>query len=590
MSSRSLITPVVTLEDAGAWLNTHGIKLTTEQWGYILQPWQVPAYCRNGQCAFFLDDLRTIRHVIDYVCKHPPAPEGSLFGGISHHSVVAPTFTIDIGSDPAQVPPTFYAGCNNLLRTAPTPSLFEGDDCTESYFGLTRITTPDLSIIRAVAEQLKRAEVLRSSSAGQFANSAYYMGSKRALAPFLVEAISSVASSNTHIVDLMCGSGSAAGAFSHFWPTFASDAQHFCRALAVVQGGGFTRRRADHLLNFVIDRARHNIELLTHFVGDLVEAEDSILHDQFDDNTLSRYRDFTRRVPLYPSDATSEFWAPSVEVAARKRMPSKQPYLLCTAYFANIYFGIRQCVEIDSLRYAIDQIADDYDRAWALGALVITMSAVGLSYAGHFAQPLLRSAEDITSASLCRVLELRAVSVLHEFTIRLLSLAEESERTQFTVQPLPGPWRAALAAVATHELTDVVVYVDAPYKRDEYSRYYHVLETIANYSYPSSVGPARIPEKRSGERFKSEFATRSNKAMKEAHVKVLSQVLKNGWRAVWSYSDAGAVNPLEVAEDVCNLHRCSVRSFATPYFYKGQGGRQQKSVTEYALIFSPGAE
>jgi hypothetical protein len=78
--------------------------------------------------------------------------------------------------------------------------------------------------------------------------------------------------------------------------------------------------------------------------------------------------------------------------------------------------------------------------------------------------------------------------------------------------------------------------------------------------------------------------------MKEAHVKVLSQVLKNGWRAVWSYSDAGAVNPLEVAEDVCNLHRCSVRSFATPYFYKGQGGRQQKSVTEYALIFSPGAE
>jgi hypothetical protein len=242
-------------------------------------------------------------------------------------------------------------------------------------------------------------------------------------------------------------------------------------------------------------------------------------------------------------------------------------------------------VEIDSLRYAIDQITDDFDRAWALGALITTISSVALTYAGHFAQPVIGRPEDITEKNLPRVVERRAISVMHEFAIRLLSLAEESERTTYPTQVVPGPWRNAIDTVNSRRPGNLTVYLDAPYTRDEYSRYYHVLETITQNSYPSSVGAARIPSKALGERFRSEFFTRKTEQLQQAYVEIICSVLERNWRCAWSYSDGGSVNPSCVIAEVARRREIRLASFSTPYVYKAQGGRQAKSVTEYMVIF-----
>jgi hypothetical protein len=247
--------------------------------------------------------------------------------------------------------------------------------------------------------------------------------------------------------------------------------------------------------------------------------------------------------------------------------------------------GVRQAVEIDSLRYAIDQAVEEVDRSWALGALITTISSVALTYAGHFAQPVIARADDITERKLPRIVERRAISVLHEFAIRLLSLAEESERTTYPVRIVPGPWRNALDSIPRELQGQLTVYLDAPYTRDEYSRYYHVLETVAQYRYPSSIGPARIPSKSLGDRFRSEFFTRTTDLLGKIYADIIVEVLDRGWKCAWSYSDGGAVTPASVICDVTQRRAVRIQSFSTPYVYKAQGGKRPKMVTEYLVIF-----
>jgi adenine-specific DNA methylase len=413
------------------------------------------------------------------------------------------------------------------------------------------------------------------------------MGSKKGLAPFLVESFFAVADSNTQVVDLMCGSGAAAGAFARFWPTYASDAQVFCRLLAQVQGGGYSHSRAVAVLEQIHQAAGEHAAALRVMAQDFVDREDRILHDEFSEDTVHAYRTFLMQTPHFPDAERVGNWDPRRLVSQRQLDHKKFPYCLSTSYFANVYFGFRQSIEIDSIRFAIDQLADSKDRAWALGALVTTCSAVALTYGGHFAQPVIRSPESITASNLARILEKRAMSVMHEFSIRFLNLAEESERTGHPVVALDGPWGKALQTLDCRLNNRTIVYVDAPYKREEYSRYYHVLETLCTYGYPDSTGLARIPSKKSGARFQSEFFTRSANRVIAAFAELICGIIDRRCICAWSYSDNGAIDPIDVIEAVRAKHSVRLHSFATPFAHKAQGGSTQKSITEYLVLFLP---
>ena len=264
-----------------------------------------------------------------------------------------------------------------------------------------------------------------------------------------------------------------------------------------------------------------------------------------------------------------------------------RPYCLFSAYFSNIYFGLRQCVEIDSLRFAIDHLEDEDERSWALGALVATLSYLGNTYGGHFAQPRFRKVKDINLREFVNLLERRVQSVFHEFAVRLENLARESW-TSKEIEVVPGPWQRSLEhAEALLTGGEVVVYLDAPYKRDEYSRYYHVLETLIKYDYPHSEGVGRVPKKEPGERFKSEFFTRDVAQIEAVLSDIFCSVLEKGWSCAWSYSDSGDATIVSVIEDVASETNCIVKSYCTPYTHKAQGGKRSKKVREYLLIFRP---
>lgn len=479
--------------------------------------------------------------------------------------------------------PCYFAAVRNLVSMSNEPVDADGGVVSKPYF-IAAIRTSSRQVQALVDKQVRLADSIRRLEASQFANSAYYMGCKRNLAGFLVEAISSVLPRDGVVVDLMCGSGAASAAFARVWRTFASDSLRFCRILASIQGAGFSVDDAQRILDDMVPKTRDHMARLSERLSHFVETEDRLLHSNIDENLLEEYQRFGHMLPAYGNGNSSPAWDPLREVEIRKRNSKTEPYCLFTSYFANIYFSLRQCIEIDSLRFAIDQIENEQAKEWALGALLAAMSALGTTYAGHFAQPV-----KLQQSNIAKYLERRAMSVTHEFSFRLLSLSRESEKSTHPVQSVEGPWDEALPEL-DQLLSDekVVVYVDAPYKREDYSRYYHVLETAVLYNYPSCTGKGRMPDIRNKERFGSVFATRDEGALHRAFVKVITDVLARGWTCAWSYSDSARANIVEVINDVCRSTSCKVRSYSTPYQHQPQGKRRHlKRVTEYLILFVP---
>jgi hypothetical protein len=581
----------VNLSDAAEYCKSQlGLTVGAEAIRALTELGILPIFSDRGSQCVLVSDLFAIKPLLENWDPNREELLGrTLFSPglpsqihLSHGDSIELSF-LNHGIDPA-----FYPGLRHLAqlsaRACPGPSI---SSTSEAYFSSTRITTSSREVLSEARAQLQRSLSTANSRASEFAHSAHYMGSKRALGTFISEAIGGAISPSGVVLDLMCGSGAAAGVFSRRWRTLASDNQRFSQFLAEVQGGGFSREFAATVLKQVLPIARDHASELATIIRPFLEWEDRLFHTDTSIDLQYEYQEFTNAFPLYPGNQRAGSWAPAELVEKRRGTPKLRPFVLTTAYFSNIFFGLRQCLEIDSLRYAIELIRDERAQRWAMGALIATTSKLATTYAGHFAQPITHDWTIVPLARFSLLLERRTYSVFHEFSVRLLNLADESERVENTIETVPGPWRAALDVAETRlRGREVAVYFDPPYRRDEYSRYYHVLETLVTYDYPSSQGTGRTPDKKGGERASSEFSTRSGAQLVQALAQVIARVLSNGWVCAWSYSSVSDANIREVLEEVSKSLRFDAISYAAPHAHNAQGGRKPKKVTEYLIICS----
>ena len=436
---------------------------------------------------------------------------------------------------------------------------------------------------KTINEMFHEHENLRSiidqSRVSIFTNSASYMGSKKVLRTFIVEGIGYYLSSKSRVLDLMCGSGTVAGAMSLKWDTSISDAMQFCRSLGKVQGSGFNNEKANQILNSLQEHIQFNIGVLKTIFHDELNVEDDLLHSEINENLLQRYNEFCKD-SSYPNEKFKALYSRGIN--------DDNQYALFTSAYSNLYLGLRQAVELDSIRFAIDQLVDKEDRSWALAALTTTLSAVGNSYGGHFAQPKFKNISTLKLNGLFKLIEQRSLSINNEFSVRLRWIAHESEKhTGKKIQVYDGPWQTALQNFVqqTNELD--LVYLDAPYTRDEYSRFYHILETLNEYKYFPIKGVGRVPEKKLSSRFSSEFFTKTSNKLKFQYVNIISKIVQNNCICAWSYSDSATVNAFEIITEIFNKNSCTVSSLSAPHMYKAQGGNKAKNINEYLVFFVP---
>ena len=176
--------------------------------------------------------------------------------------------------------------------------------------------------------------------------------------------------------------------------------------------------------------------------------------------------------------------------------PDAFPYRMATITYPGSYFGVQQCIDIDSARYAIDeayrarQLRKD-DVRWLLVGLCQVAARINNS-TGQFAQFIKPSKTNIE-----RICQKRVRSVWEEFI-----------RTMDKLSPIGSEsWRAGnrgyksdasrlLKYLRTRGDRPSVVYADPPYSKAEYSRYYHVLDALVDYSYPEVASNGRYPASR----------------------------------------------------------------------------------------------
>lgn len=163
-------------------------------------------------------------------------------------------------------------------------------------------------------------------------------------------------------------------------------------------------------------------------------------------------------------------------------------YSLISSRYGGTYFGHRQAVEGDSLRYGLDTLLaqgriDNDTHRWGLVALCAALARVSTT-TGHFAQPL----RPKPTGSIKHFGQ-RTRCVWSEWLYILPTLLASGTRA----------WRqrnSAFQGETIDLLMDLrgavakpsVIYADPPYTKDQYSRYYHVLETVILYDFPECHG------------------------------------------------------------------------------------------------------
>jgi adenine-specific DNA-methyltransferase len=356
-----------------------------------------------------------------------------------------------------------------------------------------------------------------------------YMGNKHDVAPFVAQLVRR-RRRDRPFLDVFCGLCSVGGAVATTGNrVIGNDIQSFAVLVARCLLATAEEPPSPEKLKDVLWRNyRYNQRCLLERFADDISREDRILADGDADAYRCAYAQWRHA-------ANDEDIA--AELAAIVRSRDQRPYRLMTLSFAWGYFGLRQAIAIDSIRFAIDRARKSgrltpAGADWALVALLQAASCASAS-PGHFAQ-YLRPASD---EGFVRILRQRRRDMWEQLLHEMAKL-----------EPYGDPdWRKDNAVLQHDALAiwedldklgfeDGIVYADPPYSKDHYSRYYHVLETLTRYDHPSAVGKGRYRP----DRFATPFSLKT--CVEGAMDDLCGAVAERGCTLVLSYPSNGLLN------------------------------------------------
>ncbi len=319
-----------------------------------------------------------------------------------------------------------------------------------------------------------------------------YMGTKRLLATTVAEVVAQCPAGP--LLDVFAGMCSVANAVSSSRSVWCNDVQSFA---ATTAAAFFTSQWAVPSVGDVERLAapayQANRTALVRRFGRLLDAERGALNG----TKAAAIRAVEDSIPTVSTCAEL-----ANERGRLARRAHTVPYRLFSITYGGAYFGLRQCIEIDSVRRSIDhllgtaQIAGEQHR-WLILALCQAISRVATT-TGHFAQPL-----RVKPATVERHIAQRRRSVWEEWLraigdcIPVGSAGWRRRNRAFNSDAL-----SLLSRLAKDGDSPAVIYADPPYTADQYSRFYHIYETLIRYDYPTATGVGRY---RQG-RYVSEFS------------------------------------------------------------------------------------
>jgi adenine-specific DNA-methyltransferase len=396
-----------------------------------------------------------------------------------------------------------------------------------------------------------------------------YMGTKRSIADRVQRLVSDL-SPDGRVLDLFSGIGCVAESLADISPVHTNDALSFTAVLARARFKGAREFGAPEIIAKLRPAYREAAENESRRVR-------------------ARLRDEQRAIDL-GVEALAHYMSKAEHVAnsavVRKRAhraasaTGPEHYRLISYYFSDGYFSLRQAIQLDALRYAIDVSGfAGADLDWALAAW-LGAAATLANAPGHTAQYLKPNTE-------------RAYRRIKRYWMRNIWDTFQNELVAIQLIGTEG-WRErnrvqvgdALDLIRSGELSGVAaVYADPPYTKDQYRSYYHVYETMYRYDYPGSYGAGRVRE----DRFNSSFCLKTQ--VGRSFDELFSSTAALGIPLILSYPSDGLLSKTGYAVreiGAQHMRLKSVESFSANHSTLGASkGTTTKSTTENLYVYVP---
>ena len=302
-----------------------------------------------------------------------------------------------------------------------------------------------------------------------------YLGSKLRLLDFIEENVRKVTPDDAGVCDLFAGSGCVSYKLSRLFPVVACDIQHYSKVIcdALLQPSTFTE---ETVKTFLLE-IKESKPLLRDAFTPLIELEEEAIRKE----NLELLTDIVEHgsLEVYNLEKIDSKIAPvqnQVHEKLKKTGLVKKESLI-SRYYGGVYFSYSQAVQIDVFMDAIRNHPNTTDKNVLLAALLSTTSDIACTVGKHFAQPI--KARD----SKGKIKKLVYNKAIKDKTVDVTALFEEwldkyvsLPKGKYSNTILQGDYLECLKTLPDNIRT---VYADPPYTRDHYSRFYHVLETMA---------------------------------------------------------------------------------------------------------------
>lgn len=323
------------------------------------------------------------------------------------------------------------------------------------------------------------------------------------------------------------------------------------------------------LLNFIIPKLKELVspgdvvlDLMagTHAIGYALKLEHPIIA-----NDIQEYSRIIG-VAIIENNAT-RITQEDIEQDIWDKVGTNRSYKLFTQYYADTYFSKEQCREIDNIRYAIDLITDKFKKALYLTALIYAMGYCQSS-PGHFAEYMPKDHP--------RLRTLRNLSISNAFGEKCFE--NHIAFSPFENMVLAKDYRDLLSEENRERCLKGVklIYVDPPYSTAQYSRFYHLLETMIKYDHPELEYKGLYR----GDRFRSNFGYESKVRQEFCFIAKAAHDL--GSTLAISYSDRGLVSPAEIQE-ICRQYYRDITMTLQAYNHSMQGRGVLKDTHEVLI-------
>ena len=220
--------------------------------------------------------------------------------------------------------------------------------------------------------------------------------------------------------------------------------------------------------------------------------------------------------------------------------------------YTDTYFAERQCRDIDSLRYAIEQVKDENLKYFYLTVLMSAMCRAQ-STTGHFAQFMDKNHK--------RIIPLRQQSVCDLFYDKIDDFKSFVKSGYHNLH-----FNLDYKELFKLKEMDKVkcFYLDSPYTMDQYSRFYHILETVCKYDYPELECKAKYRT----DRVQSGFCYK--KTVAGEFENIISFCAGKGAALVISYSNHGVISAGQITDIVKKYYK-TVKVKDIDYEHSSQG-------------------